>query len=187
MRLEPLNPDHAAALYAAARTLDGQTWRFLPFDLSRSEDILQEWLTASIDALGRKAELPFAIIERATGRVIGSTRIYVIGAPDRSYEIGWTWLAKDVQRTGINTECKYLLLRHLFESLDAIRVQLKADSRNTPSRNAILRIGAIYEGTLRKQRINHDGYIRDAAYYSIIAEEWPTIKTNLEMKMEVAR
>jgi RimJ/RimL family protein N-acetyltransferase len=116
-------------------------------------------------------------------RAIGSTRYLDIQTQNRGLEIGWSWLTPTVQRTGVNTECKYLLLRHAFEQLGMIRVQLKTDSRNLQSQRAIERLGAVKEGTLRNHMILPDGYYRHSVYYSIIESEWPTVKAGLEEKM----
>jgi RimJ/RimL family protein N-acetyltransferase len=127
--------------------------------------------------------VPFAIIDRATNGVVGSTRYLDIRSIHSGLEIGWTFLDTRVWRTGINTECKYLLLRHAFEDVGCARVQLKTDARNERSRNAILRIGAQFEGVLRKHQLRRDGTLRDTAMYSIIDEEWPAVKEGLEARM----
>jgi RimJ/RimL family protein N-acetyltransferase len=106
-----------------------------------------------------------------------------ISRRDRGLEIGSTWLGKPWQRTRINTEAKYLLLRHAFEVLGAVRVQLKTDSRNVASQRAIERLGAIREGILRKHMLSQQGFMRDSVLYSIIDDDWPTIKGRLEMMM----
>ena len=129
--------------------------------------------------------MPFAIVDALSGKVVGSTRYLSIAPEDYGLEIGWTWLAREARRTAVNTECKYLLLRHAFESLDAIRVQLKTDSRNQRSQQAIERLGAVREGVLRTQRILENGYQRDTVMYSIIATEWPAVKSALEEKLLV--
>ena len=127
-----------------------------------------------------KDAFPFAIIDRASGTLVGSTRYYDISQTNRSLEIGSTWLTPRAWRTAVNTECKYLLLKHCFESLGTIRVQLKTDSRNLRSQKAIERLGASKEGILRNHMILPNGYIRDSVYYSIIEQEWPAIKGRLE-------
>ena len=128
--------------------------------------------------------VPFAIRNLATGKICGSTRYMAIAPQDRGLEIGWTWLDASARRTGINTECKYLLLQHAFETLGTIRVQLKTDSRNLRSQNAIERIGGIREGVLRNHMILPDGYYRDSVYFSIIESEWPGVKARLQKMME---
>ena len=123
--------------------------------------------------------LPFAIIDRATGRAVGSTRFGNFEPAHRRVEIGWTWPGTPWQRTAFNTEAKYLLLVHAFESLGLNRVEFKTDVLNERSRKAILRLGALEEGVLRRHMIVRDGRVRDSVYYSIIAEEWPAVKANL--------
>jgi RimJ/RimL family protein N-acetyltransferase len=122
----------------------------------------------------------FATLDARTQRAIGSTRYLDIRPRDRGVEIGWTWLARAAWRTPINTECKYLLLRHAFEDLGALRVQLKTDNRNERSKAAIVRIGAKPEGVLRCDRVLWDGYVRDSAYFSVVHQEWATVKSALE-------
>jgi RimJ/RimL family protein N-acetyltransferase len=137
-------------------------------------------------ALGQQAaghRLPFAIIDRQSGRAIGSTSYLDIQPQNKSLEIGWTWLGKPYWRTPRNTECKYLLLKYAFEVQQAIRVQLKTDSRNYISQNAIQRIGGVKEGVLRNHMIYPSGYIRDTVYFSILNREWPEVKARLEARM----
>jgi RimJ/RimL family protein N-acetyltransferase len=127
--------------------------------------------------------LPFAIVEKATGRAIGSTRYGNIDRTHHRVEIGWTWVAREWQRTAMNTEAKYLLLRHAFETLGCMRVELKTDSLNERSRAAILRIGAREEGTFRNHMITASGRIRHTVYFSIIDSEWPAVKVHLEARL----
>lgn len=127
--------------------------------------------------------MPWATRSKADNRIIGSTRFADIQTSHRTLEIGWTWLTPAVQRTALNTECKYLLLRHAFESLGALRVQLKTDQRNETSQRAIERLGAVREGILRKHRIVRDNYQRDSVMYSITDDEWPAVKAGLEAKL----
>jgi N-acetyltransferase len=124
--------------------------------------------------------LPFAQVEKTTGRVIGSTRYANIERAHRRLEIGWTWIARPWQRTAVNTESKYLLLRHAFETLGCVRVELKTDSLNAKSRAAILRIGAREEGTFRNHMITSSGRIRHTVYFSIVDAEWPEVRSRLE-------
>ena len=177
-RLVPMTPAHASALLEAGR--DPAIWTYLPCHaktLADMEDLVAE-------ALARRdagVDFPFVVLDRHDGdRVVGSTRFCDIDPANRSLEIGWTWLTPDVWRTRINSECKYLLLGHAFETLGAIRVFLKTDARNVRSQKAIERIGAIKEGVWRKHRILPDGFIRDSVYYSILDDEWPAIKARLE-------
>jgi RimJ/RimL family protein N-acetyltransferase len=181
VRLEPLGPHHAEGLFIATRGNE-ELWRHMAI----SPEKVEEYGVFIQSALAEQAagtSVPFAIIERASDEVIGSTRYMDIRAVHSGVEIGWTFLASRVWRTGINTECKYLLLRHAFEVGGAARVQLKTDARNERSRAAILRLGAQFEGILRKHQLRRDGTLRDTAMYSIIDDEWPGVKIRLEGMM----
>ncbi|MEO8050512.1 MAG: GNAT family protein [Acidobacteriota bacterium] len=181
VRLEPLRGSHHAGLSKVA--LDPELWRLIPQTIRSLEE-----LTASIGAMlaaqAAGTMVPFVTIERASGRVIGSTRYMNIDLANRRVEIGGTWIAKPWRRTAINTEAKYLMLRHAFESLGCVRVELKTDVLNETSRNAILRIGAKEEGTLRRHTVTWTGRIRDTVYFSILDSEWPDVKTALELKLK---
>jgi RimJ/RimL family protein N-acetyltransferase len=131
--------------------------------------------------------LPFAIIERASGRAVGSTRFLDISEQHRHIEIGWTWLGRAYWRTALNTECKYLLMKYAFEELKCIRVQLKTDLRNVRSQRAIERIGGVREGVLRKAVIIKDDYQRWSVYYSILDDEWSGVKAMLEARLREGR
>jgi RimJ/RimL family protein N-acetyltransferase len=141
------------------------------------------YIKTALDEQKRGVSLPFALIEKATGRAIGSTRYGNIDRTHHRVEIGWTWVARDWQRSVVNTEAKYLLLRHAFETLGCIRVELKTDSLNERSRAAILRIGAREEGILRNHMITACGRIRHSVYFSIVDSEWPAVKARLESMM----
>jgi RimJ/RimL family protein N-acetyltransferase len=184
VRLEPLGKEHASDLYQAGQ--DQDIWTYMPVNPSRSPEAFTAWIEAALAAHVEGHQLPFAIIDTGEGRGIGSTRYLNISQQDYGLEIGWTWLAPEARRTAVNTECKYLLLRHAFETLGAIRVQFKTDSRNERSRRAIARVGAVQEGVLRKHMVLESGYQRDSVVFSIIADEWPAVKSNLEKKMGVA-
>jgi RimJ/RimL family protein N-acetyltransferase len=177
VRLEPLAPSHAADLVVAGK--DDSVWTYL-MERPRTLDEMHGWIERALAAQRSGRELPFAIVETATGRAIGSTRYEEILPRHRSLEIGWTWIGTPWQRTACNTQCKLMLLRHAFETLGAVRVQLKGDTRNRRSLAAIERIGATFEGVLRKNRILPDGFVRDSAYYSVIREEWLSVKARLE-------
>ena len=185
VRLEPLRKEHAQALFRAAQ--DPAIWSYMPYNPSLSMNALYNWLDDALEAQALGKELPFVIVRLATGEVVGSTRYLTIVSKDRGLEIGGTWLARAVQRSSVNTECKYLLLRHAFETLESIRVQFKTDSRNLTSQRAIERLGAIKEGILRNHMILPDGYYRHSVYYSILDTEWATVKANLEDKMLLVR
>lgn len=174
--LIPLERGHAPTLFAVGG--GPEVWRYMPSKVE-SEGDMRAWVDEALAARDAGAELPFAITD-ATGRIVGSTRLLDISVPHRGLEIGGTWLAPEVWRTAVNTECKYLLLRHCFQTLGAIRVQFKTDSRNVRSQRALERLGAVKEGVLRHHRILPDGYLRDSVYYSILAGEWPDVKTRLE-------
>jgi len=177
VRLEPLSKAHLAGLAEAG--LDEDLWRWIPTPV-RTEKEMEAYVLTALDELARGVSLPFAILEKATGKVIGSTRYANIERTHRRVEIGWTWVARPWQRTAINTEAKYLLLRHAFETLGCMRVELKTDSLNERSRAAILRIGAKEEGTFRNHMITASGRIRHSVYFSVVNSEWPAVKTRLE-------
>ena len=180
VRLEPLTLEHHAALCEVG--LDPELWQWIPYRAITAEEMLDYIKNALKDEAAGTAQ-PFAKVERATGRVIGSTRYMNIDVTNRRREIGATWIAKPWQRTAINTEAKYLMLRHAFETLGCIRVELKTDALNQKSRNAILRIGAKEEGTLRRHIVTWTGRVRDTVYFSVLDSEWPAVKTALEAKL----
>ena len=181
VRLVPLSQGHHAELVAVG--LDEGLWRWIP-DPVRTPQDMAAYLEIALADQARGVSLPFAIVEKKSGQVIGSTRYANIERVHRRVEIGWTWVAKPWQRTVVNTECKYLLLRHAFETLGCMRVELKTDSLNEKSRNAILRIGAKQEGVFRNHMITASGRIRHAIYFSIIDSEWPEVKSRLEEKLK---
>jgi RimJ/RimL family protein N-acetyltransferase len=180
VRLEPLVKVHLAGL--AEVGLDEELWRWIPTQVRTAEE-MAAYIETALEEQARGVSLPFAIVEKAAGRAIGSTRYGNIDRTHHRVEIGWTWVARECQRTAVNTEAKYLLLRHAFETLGCIRVELKTDSLNEKSRAAILRIGAQHEGIFRNHMITASGRIRHSAYYSIIDSEWPAVKTRLESKL----
>jgi RimJ/RimL family protein N-acetyltransferase len=180
VRLEPLAKVHLAGL--AEVGLDEELWRWIPTQARTAEE-MAAYIETALEEQARGVSLPFAIVEKAAGRAIGSTRYGNIDRTHHRVEIGWTWVAREWQRTAVNTEAKYLLLRHAFETLGCIRVELKTDSLNEKSRAAILRIGAQHEGIFRNHMITASGRIRHSAYYSIIDSEWPAVKTRLESKL----
>lgn len=176
-RLEPLAKTHLAGL--AQVGLDEELWRWIPTPVRTAEE-MAAYIETALQEQELGVSLPFAILEKATGRVIGSTRYGNIERRHHRVEIGWTWVARNWQRTAVNTETKYLLLRHAFEALGCIRVELKTDSLNERSRAAILRIGAKEEGIFRNHMITASGRIRHTVYFSIVESEWPAVKTRLE-------
>ena len=176
VRLEPLSIAHEPALLAAAQ--DERIWRFTIHD-PRTPELMRDYVRSALSDRDRGEALPFAVYHREAGRVIGATRYHSISAPNRGVEIGFTWYAPEFWRTRVNTECKYLLLCHAFDVLGCIRVELKTDGRNGRSREAILRLGAREEGTLRSKVIMRDGHRRDSVYFSILDHEWPAVKERL--------
>jgi len=180
VRLEPLAKSHLAGL--AEVGLDEELWRWIPTPV-RTREEMATYIETALDEQAQGMALPFAIVEKATGRAIGSTRYGNIDRTHRRVEIGWTWVARNWQRSAMNTEAKYLLLRHAFETVGCIRVELKTDSLNERSRAAILRLGARQEGTFRNHMITASGRIRHTVYFSIIDSEWPVIKGRLEGKL----
>ena len=181
VRLEPLALKHAGDLFAATRY--PEIWEFLIAAPIQTLDEMRGWIEKAEKQTVAGTNIWFAIVRRADHRAVGVTSYLNISRADRSLEIGGTWLTPEVWRTAINTECKYLLLRHAFESLGCIRVQLKTDERNVRSQRAIERLGAVKEGILRKYQTTHSGYQRDTVMYSIINTEWQAVKKRLEGKL----
>jgi N-acetyltransferase len=180
IRLEPLTLGHLDSLCEIG--LDEDLWRWIPMQVASREDMLG-YIRTALQWQTDGTALPFATIEQSTGRAIGSTRYMNIDKPNRHVEIGATWIGRPWQRTAVNTEAKYLMLRHAFEHLGCLRVELKTDVLNEKSRNAILRIGAKQEGIFRKHVVCASGRIRDSVYFSIIDSEWPQVKASLEAKL----
>ena len=181
VRLEPLSEAHVKGL--AAIGLDATIWQHMPYGNMRNEADIRHWVGDLLERASRGTDAPFAVIHLASGRVAGATRYMDIRPSDRGLEIGGTWYGAEFQRTAVNTECKYLLLRNAFEEMKCIRVQFKTDGRNVRSQRAIERIGAVREGLLRNHMILPDGTIRHSAYYSILDSEWPAVKILLESKL----
>ena len=178
VRLEPMTEAHIPGL---ARIGVGQPfWHFMLYGDMETEDDIRDWVDDILERALQGTDLPFVAIRVDTGEIAGATRYLNIMAKDYGLEIGGTWYGPEYQRTVVNTECKYLLLRHAFEQLNAIRVQLKTDLRNERSQRAIERIGAVKEGVLRNHMILPDGRYRDSVFYSILNTEWPIVKTRLE-------
>jgi N-acetyltransferase len=181
VRLEPLTEEHVAGL---AEMGAGQTfWDFMLYGNINTVDDMRNWVLDILARAEKGTDLPFVAIHLASGRVAGATRYLNIMPKDRGLEIGGTWYGPEFQRTPVNTECKYLLFRHAFETLGCIRVQLKTDLRNERSQKAIERIGAVREGILRNHMILPDGRYRHSVFYSILDTEWPEVKKRLEAMM----
>ncbi|MCK5428480.1 MAG: GNAT family N-acetyltransferase [Anaerolineales bacterium] len=181
VRLEPLAESHIPDLTIAAA--DESIWRYMRYGNITTEQQMRGWVQSMLAEQARGTDLPFAVVHIESGRAIGATRYLNISPQNLALEIGGTWYAVPYQRSAVNTECKYLLLEHAFERLGCIRVQFKTDPRNQRSQRALERIGAVKEGLLRKHMVLPDGFIRDSIFYSIIDTEWPTVKTDLEVKL----
>ena len=178
VRLEPLEEKHHAAL--ARHGADGELWRY---SLCRREDPAESvrvWCESVRAAQARGDGVAWAVVDAASGEAVGGTTYLDVAEAHQRLEIGNTWLGRATWRTAINTEAKFLLLRHAFETLGANRVQLKTDARNVRSQAAIARIGAVREGVLRAQMVMPDGWVRDSVMFSIVAAEWPAAKVRLE-------
>jgi len=180
VELQPLRPEHAAALLNAAA--DGQLWN-MKVTVVPGPETIEKYIAAALEGRQAATVMPFVMIRRDTGLVVGSTRFWKIDRVNRKMEIGHTWLSSSVQRSGINTEAKYLLLAYAFEAMQAVRVQFTTDELNEKSRAAILRIGAKQEGIVRHERIMPDGRKRNSVRFSIIDSEWPEVKAMLQQKM----
>jgi RimJ/RimL family protein N-acetyltransferase len=178
--LTPLKPEHASALVAAAS--DGNLWE-LWYTPVPSSTTIDAYLTQAFNDQAAGSALPFAVIDNSTKKIIGSTRFWNADNVNQRAEIGCTWYAKSFQKTGVNTECKYLLLTHAFETLNAIAVEFRTHWHNHASRAAIARLGAKQDGILRNHQKNAEGIYRDTVVFSIIDHEWPTVKKSLEYKM----
>jgi N-acetyltransferase len=180
VRLEPLSMDHHAALCGAL--LDDEIWRWLPARV-RTPDEMRDFIQLVLKLRDAGEALPFATIYKLENRVVGTTRYLTIDRVNHGIEIGATIVGKNWQRMAVNTEAKYLMLRHAFEVLGCLRVQFQTDSLNTKSKNAILRLGAVQDGIFRNHKICWDGRIRHSVYFSITDEEWPRVKADLEVKL----
>jgi RimJ/RimL family protein N-acetyltransferase len=180
VRLEPLSIDHVAGLAEVA--LDPAIWTWTIARPTTVAD-LRSWAATALAGRDAGTELPFATIDQATGRPIGSSRFMNIVLEHRRVEIGWTWVAPAWQRTGANREAKLLMLGHAFDTLGCRRVEFKTDSLNEPSRRALLGIGAQFEGIFRNHMVMPDGRMRHSAWYSVIDEEWPAVREGLEQSL----
>jgi RimJ/RimL family protein N-acetyltransferase len=181
VRLEPLSEVHVPSL--AKVGLEPEIWRYMRYGKVESEEQLRVWVRELLDQQAQGTDLPFAVIHLVSENAIGCTRYLNIDIPNRSLEIGGTWYGLAYQGTMVNTECKYLLLKHAFEKLSCIRVWFKTDRRNTRSMHALERLGAQKEGMLRNHMILPDGYIRDSVMFSILPDEWPAVKQKLEARL----
>lgn len=181
VRLEPLAPEHLDDLVRVG--LDPAIWAWTIARPTETAGI-RAWLDAALANAAAGTELPFATVDITTGRAIGSSRFMAIVPEHRRLEIGWTWLGREQQRSGANREAKLLQLTHAFEDLGANRVEFKTDSRNEPSRAALLGIGATFEGIFRNHIVMPDGPLRHSAYYSVVVEEWPKVRQRIAASLD---
>lgn len=181
VRLEPMTLEHVEAL--AEIGVGHDFWDFMVYGKMENVEDMRGWVADILVRAAKGTDLPFVAVHLASGRVAGATRYLNIMPNDRGLEVGGTWYGLDFQRTVVNTECKYLLFKHAFETLGAIRLQLKTDSRNERSQRAIERIGAVKEGVLRNHMILPDGIIRHSVFYSILDTEWEGVKKRLEERL----
>lgn len=182
VHLKPMCQEHTLGLWEAGDNPDIWEWNIDPVT---SMEGMQRYVESALESQNEGKALPFIIFENKSQKIIGSTRYGNIEPKHKRLEIGWTWLNPAWWRTPINTECKYLLLSYAFETLGCIRVELKTDALNQRSRNAMLRIGAKEEGTLRRHMLGSTGRVRDSVYFSILVEEWPEVKLYLEHKLSL--
>ncbi len=182
VRLEPLSEAHIYPLAEAGR--DPDLWTYMRYGVVDTPQKMRHLVEYLLALQLRGSDLPFAVHHLADNKPIGMTRYLEIQPANRALEVGGTWYAPAYQRTAVNTECKYLLMRHAFEDLDVLRVQIKTDLRNERSQRAIERIGAVREGVLRNHILLPDGTARSSVYYSVLAEEWPAVKARLEAMLE---
>ena len=182
VRLEPMTLGHVEPL--AEIGVGHGFWKFMVYGQMETVEDMRGWVTDILKRTEKGTDLPFVAIHLASGRVAGATRYLNIMPNDRGLEVGGTWYGLEFQRTAVNTECKYLLFKHAFETLGAIRMQLKTDLRNERSQKAIERIGAVKEGVLRNHMILPDGIIRHSVFYSILDTEWEGVKKRLEEMLE---
>ena len=184
VRLEPLDVRHADGLFAASR--DPAVWRWIEAQ-PVSREAFDAWFGRALDVARAGAEAPFATVRAGDGAVVGSTRFLALRPADRGVEIGWTFLAPEMWRTGANVEAKLLMLTHAFDALRCLRVELKTHESNARSRGAMLALGATFEGIHRKHRVIPGVGIRDTAWYSIVDDEWPAVRTRLQARLAAAR
>lgn len=179
VRLEPIRREHEQLFWDVAKNDLEEIFRWIPYPMRTAGDF-RKLVDKAFAEQDQGESVVFATVERSSGRVVGSTRFMNIDRANRRVEIGSTWIAPAWQRTAVNTEAKYLMLRHAFEVWGSIRVELKTDALNQKSRNAILRIGAKEEGTLRRHLVTWTGRVRDTVYFSILDSEWPQVKERLK-------
>lgn len=186
VRLDPLRSAHAPLLWEIVKNHLEDMFRWIPYRLQSLQDF-EAFNRQVLDEQKRGLSIPFATFERSSGKIAGTTRYMNMDLANRKVEIGSTWIAPPWQRTVINTEAKYLMLGHAFETWKCLRVELKTDSMNQRSRQAILRLGAKEEGVLRKHMLTWNGRQRDSVYFSILDTEWPGVKAEFERKLMPTR
>lgn len=180
VRLEPLSVDHLDDLARVA--FEGDLWRWTAVQPTNTDE-LRAWLETALAGAATGAEMPFATVDLASGRAVGSSRFMSIVPEHRRLEIGWTWVGLAHQRSGANREAKLLQMTHAFETLGANRVEFKTDSLNEKANPGLLGIGATFEGTFRNHMIMPGGRLRHSNYYSVVREEWPAVKATLESRI----
>jgi RimJ/RimL family protein N-acetyltransferase len=183
--LEPVEPRHEEPLWQAAQ--DPAVWRLTSSDVGADRSAFDRWWTQLREAFAAGEEVPFATVELADGRVVGSTRFLTLRPEHRGAEIGHTWLRSEVWQTGCNIEAKLLMLEHAFERCGCMRVEFKTDARNERSRRAMEALPAQFEGIFRKHMLVRDGEVRDSAFYAIVEEDWPSVRENLERRLSARR
>ncbi|WP_442603389.1 GNAT family N-acetyltransferase [Paenibacillus sp. KN14-4R] len=182
VRLSPMQEEHIEPLFHANHHPELSVLPYSAYFQQMAD--AERYVATALKERDNSISMPFVVWDKQHEEIVGSTRFHTLSPDNRSTEIGWTWYNPKVWRTRVNTECKYLLLSHCFEEWGLVRVQFKADARNNRSLTAIKRIGASYEGTLRKHLIQPNGFVRDTVMFSIIAEEWPSVKAKLEHFLE---
>jgi RimJ/RimL family protein N-acetyltransferase len=181
VRLEPLAPAHEDALWHASR--DARTWRWLSVVQPRTRGEWSQWMSQALQAASDGSEMPFATVSQETGEPIGSTRFLALRPEHRSLEIGWTWLHPSAWSTGANVEAKLLQLRHAFDVLGCRRVEIKTDALNERARGALEALGTTFEGVHRKHMLVRGDENRDSAWYSVVDDEWPAVRSHLERRL----
>ena len=181
VRLEPMASHHSEGLFEIGQQADD--WLYMPRPCFRSLADTQAWVEDAMALANEGTHISFTIIDNHTHRIAGSSRYLAIVPEHRRLEIGYTWIGQAYQRSHVNTATKLCLLSHAFETLGMVRVEFKADARNTRSQQALLRLGATQEGIFRKHMTAHNKHIRDSVYFSIIDDEWPELKARLESKL----
>ena len=183
VRLEPMRRDHLDELVEAGKY--EELWRWTS-NQATTRETMSEYMETALAAAESGTAVPFVTIDKPSTTVVGSTRFGNIDPLNRRVEIGWTWISPHFQRSYVNSEAKYLMLRHAFDVWDCVRVELKTDVLNEKSRAAMLRLGAVEEGVLRRHILTYSGRFRDSIYYSILDHEWPAIRARLEARLRRA-